>query len=57
MKDSKGRDYDGWVLKTERGILPWSFHLTRREVYERHGYPSEPGCEESIAVKVLLLEV
>ncbi len=57
MKDSKGREYDGWVLKTERGLLPWSFHLTRKAVYEKYGYPSEPGCEGSEAVKVLLLEV
>ncbi len=57
MKDSQGRTYDGWTLKTERGILPWSFRLTRKGVYERHGYPTEPGCEGMKAVKVRLVEV
>ncbi len=57
MKDSRVREYDGWALKTERGILAWSFHLTRREVYKHHGYPTEPGCEGSRAVKVRLVEV
>ncbi len=57
MKDSKGREYDGWVLKTEKGLLPYTFAHTRWHLYDRHGYPSEPGADGYGAVKVRLVEV
>ena len=38
MKDSKGRIYDGWVLKRDGQLLAWTFKRTRSEIRRRYNY-------------------
>lgn len=55
MKDSKGRDYDGWVLKNEHGsLLLHTFRRRRADALQSVVRFVRERCK---AVKVLLLEV
>lgn len=53
MKDSKGRDYDGWVLRSESGrLLVFSFCSTRTAVRTKF-----VGLARVKLAKVRLVEV
>ena len=55
MKDSEGREYDGWVLKNRRGsLLTWTFCKTRTQVRGEWPYAHLENLE---VVKVRIVEV
>ena len=55
MKDSKGREYDGWVFKSkDSSLYTWTFKRTRREL---HGADNDYSTWGLKAVKVRIVEV
>ena len=55
MKDSEGREYDGWVLKNRKGhLLPWSFQLTRTKVL--HFWSGSYDKVEAVKVRLEVVE-